>query len=393
MIKAKVLIVEDEAVIAFNLKALLENAGYSVAGIASHGEKAVKIALDIKPDLILMDISLGEGMNGIETAEIITSKLDIPIVYLTALADDDTLQRAKVTGPFGYILKPFEEQSLYTSIEIALYKASIDKKLKERERWFSTTLKSIGDAVIATDACGNVNFMNPEAEKLTRWDQERAAGKPVEEVFIVKCEACDGMQSLQESPVAAILKHGKTVCMPNLAILKARDGSEVSIDYNCTQIIGDKGELLGTVLVFRDITERRRADKALHDSEEKFRILSEASTDAIFIETLDGKVLYCNTTTCNMFGYSKDRIINSYANGLVPEEAIPARKKMVEDALSSDGVLAESICKKVNGLTFPAEISMRPAKIGGEQLLISYVRDITTRKVAGRKAKGIPLKV
>jgi PAS domain-containing protein len=101
---------------------------------------------------------------------------DVPVVYLTAHSDATTLARAKVTGPSGYILKPFEERDLATQIELALYKFQADRQIKEQREWLRVTLTSIGDAVIATDAEGRITFVNPVAETLTGWTGEEAMG-------------------------------------------------------------------------------------------------------------------------------------------------------------------------------------------------------------------------
>ena len=113
-----------------------------------------------------MDVVLKGTMNGIETAEKLRSLYHVPVVYLTAYADEDTINKAKLTEPFGYILKPFKDRELQSTIDMALYRHRMEIKLQESEAWFSTTLRSIGDAVIATDKHGNVTFINPIAEHL-----------------------------------------------------------------------------------------------------------------------------------------------------------------------------------------------------------------------------------
>lgn len=131
MTSPKILVVEDENIVAEDLQDCLKNLGYTVSAIASSGEEALQKATEMHPDLVLMDIRLKGEIDGVEAAHQIQARFSIPVVYLTAHADKDTLQRAKVTEPFGYILKPFEERELYTIIEVALYKHKVEK---DRER-------------------------------------------------------------------------------------------------------------------------------------------------------------------------------------------------------------------------------------------------------------------
>ena len=130
----KVLIVEDENIIAIDIKASLQKLGCKVTGIVSKGEKAIQQVEHEKPDIILMDISLAGELDGIQATEIISRKYNIPVIYLTALTDDETLKRARVTEPFGYILKPFDERGLRTTIDMALYKHKVETELKIRTR-------------------------------------------------------------------------------------------------------------------------------------------------------------------------------------------------------------------------------------------------------------------
>ena len=132
--KAKILIVEDESIVAFDLKRLLLAMSYEVLDIVTSGEKAVKIALEEKPDLIIMDIMLNGAITGVVAAGRIKEKTNIPVIYLTAYADTETLKNAKVTEPYGYILKPFDEKVLISTIEMAIYKSRMEAKLIESEK-------------------------------------------------------------------------------------------------------------------------------------------------------------------------------------------------------------------------------------------------------------------
>ncbi len=139
MAKIKILVVEDETILAKDIQICLRKLGYTVSGIASSGEETIQKVTDVRPDLILMDIKIKGDMDGIETAAHIKESFNIPIVYLTAHADDATLTRAMITEPYGYILKPFEDRDLHIGIEIALYKHQMEEKLIQSEK-----LKSIG---------------------------------------------------------------------------------------------------------------------------------------------------------------------------------------------------------------------------------------------------------
>lgn len=200
-----ILIVEDELILAEDMRARLISLGYRVPEIVVSGEQALRAAAEERPDLVLMDIKLLGEMDGIEAAEKIRDRYDIPVVYLTALSDDETMQRAKGSEPFGYVIKPAEMRELRASIEMALYRHRLETKLKEKERWLDGTLRSIGDALIATDEKGQVVFMNPVAERLTGWVQEEALGCDLTDVFHIVNEKT---RERAENPVEKVLREG-----------------------------------------------------------------------------------------------------------------------------------------------------------------------------------------
>ncbi len=134
MLKANILVVEDEGIVAEEIKSRLNHMGYTVCDIVHTGEKAIQAAENLTPDLVLMDIKIKGPIDGIETAGFIKEKMDIPIIYLTAYTDEDTLSRAKLKDPFGYIVKPFEERNLMTAIEMALHRHKSEKERTYREK-------------------------------------------------------------------------------------------------------------------------------------------------------------------------------------------------------------------------------------------------------------------
>ena len=255
MSEKRILVVEDEAIVAMDIQVNLENLGYIVPVMVSSGEEALKKAEEFRPDLVLMDIMLKGDMDGIDAADRIRSDLDIPVVYLTAYADDDTLSRAKITEPFGYIVKPFTERELHSTIEMAIYRHRAETELKKTKEWLATVLRSIGDAVITTDSNGLVTSMNPVAEALTGWKEDEAKGKRMTEVFHIINEQT---RKRVENPVEKVLRNGVVVGLANHTVLIDRQGTEHFIDDSAAPIKNDMGEIQGVVLIFRDITEKRK---------------------------------------------------------------------------------------------------------------------------------------
>jgi PAS domain S-box-containing protein len=258
MSNVKILVVEDESIVAMDIKHRAEGLGYSVTGITPSGEGAIQKALETLPDLVLMDIVLKGDMDGVEAAQKIRDTLDIPVVYLTAYSDEKTLKRAKVTEPFGYIIKPFEDRELHSAVEVALYKHKMESKLKESEKWLSTTLESIGDAVIATDENGCVKFMNPVAMAITGWNEADALGKNLKEIYNIIKE--DSEASIDD-PVKEVIQKNQIIELNDPTILITRNGNKVPIDDSSAPIKDSNGNIIGVALVFRDITERRKAEK------------------------------------------------------------------------------------------------------------------------------------
>jgi PAS domain S-box-containing protein/putative nucleotidyltransferase with HDIG domain len=248
MEKIRILIVEDESLVARDIENMAVSQGYEVCGIASSGDQAVEMTAEHQPDLILMDVVIKGSQDGTTIAEKIWDYYRIPIIYVTASADEHTLKRAKITEAFGYILKPFDERELKIAIEMAYYKARMGTKLREREEWLSALLKSIGDGVIATDKNGQITFMNPLAERLTGWHQDQAMNQPLRDIFRTIVSS-DGDE-------------------PEI-VLWAKSGKKFSIEETDMPMSDGRRNSSGHVLVFRDISARKSAERELRESWEK----------------------------------------------------------------------------------------------------------------------------
>ncbi len=257
-----VLVVEDERVVAKDLQRTLTNLGYEVPVTVATADDAIRAAAERCPDLVLMDIRIKGERDGIETAEILKSRFDVPVVYLTAYADQQTVSRAKLTEPHAYLLKPVKVDELRTAVEIAIYKHEMERRHRERERWFATTLRSIGDAVISTDAEGCITLMNPMAEALSGYRTSEVRGRRLGEIMRLIDETT---QEPVEDPVAQVLRAGKVMQVRGAVV--ARSGEQRIVADSAAPILDEAGKLLGVVVVFRDVSEARRLQRRLEFAE------------------------------------------------------------------------------------------------------------------------------
>lgn len=260
----RVLIVEDELIVAQNLRRWLDTLGYEVLDIVMSGEEAVHVVSSMQPDIVLMDIELQGELDGVQTAEQIYMQFDIPVIYITAYADPHTVQRAKTTVPSGYILKPFDRRELQVSLEIALYKHEVERRIQANERWLTTVLRSIGEAVITTSTEQRVTFINPVAEQLTGWSQAEALGQDITELIRL-IDTVSGEPI--EHPILHVFRLGTTVQHQKHISLVRRDGTTVEVDDSAAPIKDDRGQLLGAVMVFRDVSERRAFERKLLETQ------------------------------------------------------------------------------------------------------------------------------
>lgn len=254
---ASIMVVEDESIVALDLQNRLKKLGYRIAAVAAEGKDAYRKAIATRPNLVLMDIKIKGNMDGISTAELIQSEYDVPIIYITAFADEPTLQRAKLTMPYGYLIKPFEQRELSSAITMTLYRHQIEQQLKESQQWLNTTLRSIGDGVIATDPDGRIKFVNTAAEQLTGWKQSEALGNDIRSVF--------NINKTNLFPTSAddiaVLENGLADSRQAPTLLTNREGMQIPIMYLSNMIRNERGEALGFVVAFQDITEQWTAEE------------------------------------------------------------------------------------------------------------------------------------
>lgn len=263
----RLMIVEDEVLVSKDISSRLIHMGYEVCCSAGKGSEAIKKALDHKPDLILMDIHLRDNIDGIEAAGIIHQSYDVPIIFCTAYSNTETLERAKITAPYGYILKPFDNRELEINIEIALYKHRAEKELRETQERLNTTLRNINEGVIATDTEGRAFLVNTVAESLVGLQVGETKGIPITQMLETK-DFETGSQNLDL--LDQVLTKGESIWNVRQYLVR-RNGSEVPIEISANAIRANRNEIIGMVISIRDISqqinfERKIRHNAFFDS-------------------------------------------------------------------------------------------------------------------------------
>jgi len=368
MPRCTVLVVEDEVVIAMDLQAILIELGYDVQAIATSGEEAIQQAQALRPDIVLMDIHLGPGIDGIEAAQQIVETLKIPIVYLTAYADEVTLARARETLPFGYVLKPFDPRELKANLEIAFYKHRFDQLLQSNRQWLLGVLNGISEGVAATDAEGLIKFLNPVAEALTGWSETEAIGKSPEEVLRLVHEFS---QDLVENPTMQALKQGTTVKGDTNMLLANRAGETIPVIPSAGPIQTTQGKLEGAVAVFRDMSEQHQLQallehSAMHDS------LTQLPNRALLFDRLQRAIERARRSpgagfAVMLLDIDRFKLINDTFGHTAGDELLVAMApRLLEQLRSVDTV----------------------ARLGGDEFAI-LLEDVTDSKIALKTAQRI----
>jgi PAS domain S-box-containing protein len=381
MKKARILIVEDSLIVAYHLKKTLEVEGYSVLGIESTGETALQFIPRQSPDLVMMDIMLAGKMDGVETAMQIRSKHHIPVVFLTALSDKDTIQRAKITEPFGYVTKPFEDREIFTVIEMALYKHGIEMKLRQSEEKYLSTVRAISDAVVTVDQNFRISYCNPSALHLFATALGNVQGEYVFDVIKLK----DFVTSdFPVNPFQVVYNSQPNNALPaNLALIAA-DGAEIPIEGSISPVIDSKGMITGLLVIFKDISQKLLHEKLIKDFDKQHvaAILEgqeqERSRIAKDLHDGLGQMLTALKMNIRLTQIDEKHVASLYR---LIDEAIQESIRISENILPAklrDFDLATCLKSLCNGINTASEIPVsfeslgQPARIGQNQKVNLY---------------------
>lgn len=282
MTKANLLVVEDEFIIAQNLRNQLTDLGYAVLDVVSSGERAFQSIEKQQPDLVLMDIVLNGPLDGIETASRIRSQYGVPVIYITAFADKELFERAKITEPYGYLLKPFEERELQANIEMSLYKSKMENALKNSEERYRTIANFTYDWEFWLGTEGNFLYVSPSCERITGYPPEEFINDPGLYAGIIHPE--DRQVVMELFPEE--LKEGGAHTVEFRIITK---NNEVRwIEHCCQPVFSSEGVWLGRRGSSRDISKRKMAER------EKERLIGELQEALARVKQLNGLLPICS---------------------------------------------------------------------------------------------------
>jgi len=377
MKKKQILIVEDERIVADDIKMSLERLGYVVSSIAFSGKEATKKAEELHPDLVLMDIVLKGEMTGIETAGIIHSRFDIPVVYLSAYADDKTLERAKITEPFGYILKPFEDRDLHSTIEMALYKHKMENRLKESEERHRSVVENAHDVIYIITPNG-LQYVNPAFEKLAGFKKNELCNPEFNFWSIIHPDDLKLMKEREKAKKKGV----KETASFEFRII-SKDGGMKTVEANIVNI-GKNGEVK-EIGILRDITDRKQAEEEIR----KLSSAVEQSIDGITIVDLDLKLTYVNNAFARMHGYSPKEMIGMKLKNLHNREQMEQFNKRITQIKKQGSWMGEIGYIRKDGTPFPAYISATLLKdVNGKSPgILAVARDITENKRVDQELK------
>ena len=351
--KNRILVVENEGLVAMDITECLQSAGYDVVATANCAADALKYVDTKHPDLILMDIMLDGVMDGIEVAGIIRLRTSLPVIFITAFTTRDLLDRAKLTQPFCYLTKPFEDRELLANIEIALYRHEQEKLFLKNCDWFTNSLSDLDDALILVDRYNNVVFMNSKACELTGWSNE-AISLPLNRILHIYYPAKTSTnpvvnEILTDSLIVDVLSEGKTIIFENNTCLVQRDGRKTLVAGSITPISRDEDLMLGAVLVFEGIDQEKTAKEIRKNPESIVKV------------TTDGII--------DLFARGAERIFGFHASEVVGKNIEMLLPKPFQSGVRKDGSF------------FPIHLAINKMRVGERSLFISLLFNLVLQNM------------
>jgi len=350
----RVLVVEDESIVARDICQQLAELGFVAVADTRTGEEAVALADKLRPDLVLMDIQLAGAMDGITAARTIRERMHLPVVFLTAFAGRETLERAREAEPFGYIIKPFAEQDLRTVVEMALYKHRTEARLRESEARLRAITDSAQDAIVMIDARGRVTFWNPAAAAIFGYGTDEIMGH---EVHTLLADAPQIEAHLRAMPDFLHTGEGRAVGRTLELPARRKDGARIEISLSLSAV-SHEGERQA-VAVIRDITVKKQ-------TEAKMRLQSaalEAAEGSVVITDRRGTIEWVNPAFCRITGYTREEAVGQNPRVLKSgRHSAEFYREMWRTITAGQSWQGEFINRRKDGTLFTEAVTITPVR-------------------------------
>ncbi|OPY26500.1 MAG: aerobic respiration control sensor protein ArcB [Methanobacterium sp. PtaU1.Bin242] len=375
----KILLIEDNPDDFFLIKEVLEIEGYYFN--VNHAEtlqEGLKLFDEDHFDIILLDLGLPDSEGFSTFTKTYTHAQDVPIIILTGLHDEEIGVKAVREGAQDYLVKGQVDSYLMSrAIKYAIERKRLFQSIKEREERLKIITDNMQDIVGQIDVRGNFTYISPSIEKILGYEVEDYIGRPFFELDKLKNVILNPKFSL--TPYKAEFK------------VKSKDGPFVWLECIGSPLLDDNNQSVGGIFSARDVTERKKAEIALHESEVKFRTILESSPDSITVTDLNMNIIECNRATIDMYhASSKEEIMGLNASELIEPNDIPKLAKIVGQTLSKmESVTFELNLYKRDGTIFPAELSGNVIvdTSGIPVAFVAITKDITQRKMAEEQIK------
>jgi len=365
------MIVEDEAIVALDIRKSLEKRGYHVCSVVDNGESAIEAIPGNTPDLILMDIMLRGTLDGIETTRIINSRYDIPIIYLTSHSDEDTILKIKDTDVYGYLLKPVNENELFVTVEIVINKTRLENRVRRSEKKYRDLVENMQEGVWAIDDSEMTIFVNPRMAEMLGYEIDELIGRSY----------FDFMHSYERHGAEEMLqKRRKGIREQHKFRFIRKDGADLHVSVASSPLFNKAG-YAGTLNCVQDFSDQKKLEDDLRESEEKYRILIETSPDGVYLVGFDGKILYCNQQAALMHGYpSSGYLTGKNIREIIESGSGDAAESLIQRIRTNNVLTTEELTfVKKEGQRFLADInaSIVVDYSGNPRSILLVSRDIT----------------
>ena len=329
--KAKLLIVEDEPVVALDLQQEVEQLGCEVVGLAESADEALVAAEICRPELALMDVRIVGSMDGIQTARLLRTAYNVPVIFLTSYSDENTIARAAKEMPYGYLTKPFKSRELKASLQVALYKARADAAERAEREELAATVSGVAAGLVTTSMDGGIRFMNRAAENMTGCAIDQARRRPLEEIVSLS----DGLGR----PVSGLIPLADGALLDEFGwTLNRVNGETLTVDVQVAPLVDAAGQVTGYVATLRDASERMRF-QAIEETQDRSNCFDTAPMGMVQLDA-DGRVVRVNKALERETGVTAENLVGRSLTGLCLDPDPRIAKHLMPKLLKGNTVVA-----------------------------------------------------